>query len=144
MEDLLECIFGEIRSPSEVHGQLSVEDLGSGRYAVGGGIPLEEFNQEMGTGFSNEYGETLGGLLLHHYGELPAEGAIIEIQNFRFTATEIGNNRIKRVEFVRHPGAGGTREDGQEAGPEETKKETDVAEGARDYQVRDTQGQEES
>ncbi len=106
MEDLLECIFGEILSPSEVRQQLTVEDLGGGRYAVDGGMPLDEFNLAMGADFSDEYGETLGGLLLHHYGELPVEGAAIALSEFHFTVTEVGDNRIKRVEFLRQEPAG--------------------------------------
>lgn len=120
MEDLLECIFGEIRSPSELHEQVTVEDMGSGRYAVDGGIPLETFNLEMETDFSDEYGETLGGLLLHHYGELPVEGVTIELTGFHFTVMEVGENRIKRVEFLLQEHAGelekvNIRDKGEEA-----------------------------
>lgn len=99
MEDLLECIFGEIHSPSDEVDQVSIKDLGEGRYAVEGSIPVTEFNQEMGSELSDEWGETIGGLLLHHYGELPPQGDTIEIQGFRFIVTEVEENRIKAVEF---------------------------------------------
>ena len=101
MEDLLECIFGQIRSPSEVHRQVSINDLGDGRYAVDGGMPVEEFNHEMGTKLSVEWGETVGGLLLHHYGELPPEGATIDLGELHFTVVDVGENRIRTVEFER-------------------------------------------
>jgi len=99
MEDLLECIFGEIHSPSDEVDQVSIKDLGEGRYAVDGSMPIAEFNQEMGSAFSEEWGETIGGLLLHHYGELPAEGRQIEIDGFRFKVIDVEENRIKTVEF---------------------------------------------
>ena len=101
MEDLLECIFGEIQSPSDEHLHISIKDLGNGRYAVDGGIPVEEFNEKMDTKLSDEWGETVGGLLLHHYGELPPEGAAIEIGEFHFTTVDVGDNRIRTVEFER-------------------------------------------
>jgi putative hemolysin len=99
MEDLLECIFGEIHSPSDEVHQFSIKDLGEGRYAVNGSMPVIEFNKEMGSELSDEWGETIGGLLLHHYGELPPQGDKIEISQFRFIVTEVEENRIKTVEF---------------------------------------------
>jgi putative hemolysin len=99
MEDLLECIFGEIHSPSDEVHQVSIKDLGEGRYVVEGSMPVTEFNQEMGSELSDEWGETIGGLLLHHYGELPPQGDKIEIDGFRFIVTEVEENRIKTVEF---------------------------------------------
>jgi len=99
MEDLLECIFGEIHSPSDEVHQFSIKDLGEGRYAVNGSMPVIEFNKEMGSELSDEWGETIGGLLLHHYGELPPQGDKIEISQFRFIVTEVEENRIKAVEF---------------------------------------------
>ena len=103
MEDLLECIFGEIHSPSDELHQVSIKDLGEHRYAVDGSMPIAEFNQEMNSDLSEEWGETIGGLLLHHYGELPPEGDKVEIDRFRFRVTEVEENRIKTVEFEETP-----------------------------------------
>ena len=103
MEDLLECIFGEIHSPSDEVDQVSIKDLGEGRYAVDGSMLIAEFNQQMGSDLSVEWGETIGGLLLHHYGELPPEGDKIEIDGFRFRVIEVEENRIKTVEFEKTP-----------------------------------------
>jgi len=103
MEDLLECIFGEIHSPSDEVDPASIKDLGDGRYAVNGSMPIVEFNQQMESALSLEWGETIGGLLLHHYGELPPEGDKIEIDGFRFRVVEVEENRIKTVEFEKTP-----------------------------------------
>jgi CBS domain containing-hemolysin-like protein len=108
MEDLLECIFGEIHSPSDEQYQISIKDPREGRYIVEGGISVSEFNQEMGSHLSDEWGETIGGLILHHYGELPSEGASLEIGGFRFVVVEVEENRIKTLEFEK------TREEGEE------------------------------
>jgi putative hemolysin len=101
MEDLLECIFGDIRSSSDAQLEISIKDLGDGRYTVDGGMPVEKFNQDMGTTLSDEWGETLGGLLLHHYGELPHEGAAIDVGEWRFKVVDVVDNRIRTVEFER-------------------------------------------
>lgn len=99
MEDLLECIFGQIYSRSELHRKVSIKDLGEGQYVVNGMMPVTKFNQEMGTQFSKKWSETIGGLLLYHYGELPIEGATIEMDGFKFTATDVTDNRIKVIHF---------------------------------------------
>lgn len=101
MEDLLECIFGEIHSPSDELLQVPVKDLGDGRYSIDGAMPIKELNMELKTALSDEWGETLGGLLLHHYGELPPEGAVIRIDALQFTVVEAEQNRIKTVELQR-------------------------------------------
>lgn len=111
MEDLLECIFGEIHSPSDEVDQVSIKDLGDGRYAVDGSMPITEFNQQMGSNLSEEWGETIGGLLLHHYGELPPEGDKIEIDRFRFRVTEVEENRIRTVEFEIAPDLASSEEE---------------------------------
>jgi len=127
MEDLLECIFGEIHSPSDELHQVSIKELGEGRYAVDGSMPVVEFNQEMGSQLSEEWGETIGGLLLHHYGELPPQGGKIEIEGFRFIVIEVEENRIKTVEF------GKIHEDPQPNGkqPEDTQDKIQDADPER-------------
>ncbi|MFH1123319.1 MAG: hemolysin family protein, partial [Pseudomonadota bacterium] len=101
MEDLLECIFGEIHSPSDELFQVNIKDLGDGRYAIDGAMPIREFNEEMHTELSDEWAETLGGLLLHLYGELPPKGAVIRLGELQFTVIDAEQNRIKTVELQR-------------------------------------------
>lgn len=97
MEDLLECVFGEIRSPSDVPHAEQIEALGDGRYALDAAISVVDFNQEFGAGLDSEQAETLGGILLNAFGELPQEGAAIELLGFRFSVAEVEANRITRV-----------------------------------------------
>jgi len=99
MEDLLECIFGGIHSPSEDYYQIGIKDREKGSYVVDGSITIIEFNAEMDSNLSDAWGETIGGLLLHHYGELPPEGARIEYDRFVFTIVEVDENRIKTVDL---------------------------------------------
>ena len=101
MEDLLECIFGEIHSPSDERRHVRVKELGDGRYAADGGMTIGEFNKEMDTKLSDQWGETIGGLLLHHYGELPPEGATMDLDELRFKVVEVEENRIKSIEIER-------------------------------------------
>jgi len=116
MEDLLECIFGEIHSPSDTVQQVSIENLGEGRYTVDASMPVIEFNLEMGSDFSDEWGETIGGLLLHLFGELPLEGATMEVEKYKFRVVEVEENRIKTVEFEKLPDTSEPEEEPPEPG----------------------------
>ncbi len=120
MEDLLECIFGEIHSPSDTLARVSIEDLGEGRYTVDASMPVTEFNQEMGSDFSDEWGETIGGLLLHHFGELPPAGATLEFDKFKFSVVEVEENRIKTVAFEIAPDTNNLGEQPPEPGGNNT------------------------
>ena len=76
MEDLLECIFGDIPSPSDQVDNFALETVGENQYLVDGGMPLDQFNEHIGFILSGEEIETIGGLVLHAFGELPQEGSL--------------------------------------------------------------------
>ena len=98
MEDLLECIFGDIQSPSDHTSGKHINDIGGGRrYDVDGAIPIDDLNEVTGSNLSDEFAETLGGLLLHEFGELPPENTTILIDGLRFTIKEVKDNRVKQV-----------------------------------------------
>ena len=97
MEDLLECIFGSIRSPSDGISTRFIQSIDGGLHEVDGAIPIGDLNQVIGSSFSDDSSETLGGLLLNEFGELPPEGTVITIGGLRFTVKEVRENRIKKV-----------------------------------------------
>jgi len=101
MEDLLECIFGDIPSPSDTTEEFPVEELGPNLYRLDGAFPLDRFNARFEARFLESEMETLGGMLLHEFGELPVEGTVIELEPFRFTIAAIDNNRIEQIQVER-------------------------------------------
>jgi CBS domain containing-hemolysin-like protein len=103
MEDLLECIFGDIPSRTHRRHRTHVEDLGDGRQATAGTMLVADFNRKTGADLPSGEANTVGGLLLHSFGELPAVDAVAEIGNLRFTVTEVAKNRIKKVVWERLP-----------------------------------------
>ena len=112
MGDLLEAIFGDIPTPSDEADEAWIRELPGERFTLPGSTPLEEFNARFGAAL--EYGElkTLGGLVLHHFGELPAEGDSIEIGPFAFWAQRIDTNRIAEVTVkALHPEGAGQTDD---------------------------------
>ncbi len=106
MEDLLECIFGEIRSASdETTEELDLKELADGSSRLQASMPIEQFNQDFGGALDDTIAETVGGLLLHEYGELPPEGTRIVLGTLEFTVVKVGHNRVEEVTVVMLPGA---------------------------------------
>jgi len=97
MEDLLECIFGDIPSPSDRRHRTRVDILDDGRRATSGTMLVADFNGEADANLPIDQADTIGGLLLHEFGELPPADAVVEIEGLRFTVMEVSKNRIKKV-----------------------------------------------
>jgi magnesium and cobalt transporter len=97
MEDLLEVIFGEIQSPSELQAQTTFETLPDGSLQVDATMPLADFNRAFGQKFVAENVETIGGLILGRVGVLPSEGTQITLGKLEVRVLEIRYNRIESL-----------------------------------------------
>lgn len=97
MEDLLECIFGDIPSRSDQAVKLEYEKLSDEIARVPGIMKVSQFNREFQTAFDADDVETVAGLLLREHGELPAEGTQITLGHYAFEVVELNANRIESV-----------------------------------------------
>ncbi len=97
MEDLLECIFGDIPSPSETQDLSNVEVLDDGSAQVDGSLPIAQFNAEFDRHLDDTDFETIGGYILHHFGELPDEGSSIVVDELSVTIKIVEANRIRTM-----------------------------------------------
>jgi CBS domain containing-hemolysin-like protein len=99
MEDLLEVIFGDIPSGSDAAQQDTVEfaPLGPGEYRLDGAIRLEQLRRELEVELAGGGAETVGGLLLQEFGELPSSGARAVIEGVEFVVTKVADRRIQEV-----------------------------------------------
>jgi len=99
MEDLLECIFGEILSHSELkrERQLNPQDVDDRTWRVDGAMTIDHLGRLMDTRLDASGAETVAGLLLESFGELPAEGSRIVIGHHEFTVEAVAGQRIAGV-----------------------------------------------
>ncbi len=97
MEDLLECIFGDIPSPSDAMDVNNVEILEDGSTQLDGSITIAQFNAEMGGALDDTEFETIGGYILHEFGELPEQGSTIALDPFTITVQTVEANRIRTL-----------------------------------------------
>ncbi|HYD63416.1 MAG TPA: transporter associated domain-containing protein [Noviherbaspirillum sp.] len=89
IEDVLEQIVGDIEDEydydEEEDNILPVNDGALGlRWRVKALTEIEQFNEALGTGFSDEDVDTIGGLVANHLGRVPRKGDVFDIDNVRF------------------------------------------------------------
>jgi magnesium and cobalt transporter len=89
IEDVLEQIVGDIEDEYDFDEEddniLPTKHGPDGpRWRVKALTEIEQFNEKLGTDFSDEDVDTIGGLVACHLGRVPRKGDIFEIDNLRF------------------------------------------------------------
>jgi len=101
IEDVLEQIVGEIEDESDTdETEFHIKKLTDTQFTVKSLTTLEEFNTAFNSNLSDEEFDTIGGLVMHHFGHLPKRGESIEIQNFKFKVLHADNRRIRLLKVL--------------------------------------------
>jgi CBS domain containing-hemolysin-like protein len=113
LEDVLEEIVGEIQDEGDAEAA-PVRSVGNGVWMADATVPLRELEEfidretgvEPGTRgtlrFPDEGDyETLGGYVTATAGRVPAVGAHVDLEGFRFTVRGADDRRVTRVEIAR-------------------------------------------
>ena len=100
IEDLLETIVGDIQDEYDLETEMfSVEPDGS--LLADGRLTIEELEEHFHIEVEREKFETLGGLIFHLTGRIPAAGEVIESDTLVLTVLEADERRIARVRVAR-------------------------------------------
>lgn len=105
IEDVLEQIVGDIEDEydiDEVDGHIKKHDEDT--YIVKAHTPIDEFNDYFKTNFSDDKFDTIGGILLQHFGHLPKRGESIKLDHWRFKVLHSDNRRIYLLEMKKVKG----------------------------------------
>lgn len=102
IEDILELIVGEIEDEYDDVEDADVRQLSRHTYTVRALMPIEDFNQQFSTHFSDDEVDTVGGLVMQSFGHLPARGESITIDGYQFKIAVADRRRIIQV-HVRVP-----------------------------------------
>lgn len=98
IEDVLEQIVGDIEDEydfDETEDNI-IRDT-QGRYRVKALTEIADFNEVLGTEFSDEEFSTIGGLVVSQFGHLPKRGETITFNNLKFTALRADSRRLHSV-----------------------------------------------
>lgn len=101
IEDVLEEIVGEIEDEHDIEAEADIKPLNNGKYLVKALTPIEDFNSNFNTNFSDEEVDTLGGILLQNFGHLPKRGESLILEGLNFNIVNADKRRILLVEVSR-------------------------------------------
>ncbi len=99
IEDVLEQIVGDIEDEYDIDEEDVYIKKHEDTYIVKAQTPIEEFNEYFQTNFSDEEFDTIGGIVLQHFGHLPKRGEKIKFSNLRFKVLHSDNRRIYLLEI---------------------------------------------
>lgn len=107
LEDLNEEIFGNIADEYDTDDaaaedpnldNINDETTQNLNQTILGSMRLSDLNENLGTSFSSEYYDTIGGLIMEKCGEVPQIGSTIKIENYNFTVIKTEGNRISELQ----------------------------------------------
>jgi magnesium and cobalt transporter len=96
IEDVLEQIVGDIEDEYDFDEDEDniIPDGAAGVYRVKADTEIADFNEALGTEFSDEEYDTVGGLVLKTVGQLPKRGDRIHIDGLTFTVQRVDSRRL--------------------------------------------------
>lgn len=95
IEDVLEQIVGDIADEYDYdEAEDNILREGDGSFRVKAQTEIGDFNLALGTAFSDEAFDTVGGLVTHAFGRLPKRGEKIEIAGLEFEVLRADSRRL--------------------------------------------------
>lgn len=98
LEDLIEEIFGDIRDEFDTLG-LPIQILPGEQLLINGDVQVEQLNEWLDLDIQDEDLDTIGGLILNSFGEVPKPGDSIEISGILFTVFQMEGRGISRLKM---------------------------------------------
>jgi magnesium and cobalt transporter len=95
IEDVLEQIVGDIEDEYDYdEDEDNIIQQAADRYRVKALTEIVDFNEALGTEFSDEEFSTIGGLVVNKFGHLPKRGDAVDIENIRVTVVRADSRRL--------------------------------------------------
>ena len=102
IEDVLEQIVGDIEDEYDINEDEDnlIQDA-AGNWRVKAATEIADFNDALGTSFSDEEYDTIGGLVIKAAGQLPKRGDSVVIDDLVFTVLRADSRRLHSL-LVEH------------------------------------------
>jgi magnesium and cobalt transporter len=95
IEDILEQIVGDIADEHDVEDETFIKTLDADNHTVKALTSVDDFNEHFGSDFSTEDFDTIGGVVLSHFGHIPQRDEAITIGPFHFKVLNADNRQIR-------------------------------------------------
>lgn len=101
IEDVLEQIVGEIEDEHDFDEEDSnIKEVEDGIIMVKALTPVDDFNEHFGARFSDDEFDTIGGIVIHHFGRVPECNESIRIDNWQFKVVNGTSRQINLLEVT--------------------------------------------
>jgi len=101
IEDVLEQIVGEIEDEHDYDEEDSmIKEVEDGIIMVKALTPIEDFNEHFDAGFPSDEFDTIGGIVIHHFGRVPECNEHIRIDNWQFKVVNGTSRQINLLEVT--------------------------------------------
>ena len=102
LEDIVEEIVGEIQDEHDEEAPL-VYERAPGHYFVDAGISVYDLEEQLGEPICEDKSDfdSLGGMLVHLAGEVPAIGESLDAGPYRVVVLDADERHVRRVEMLR-------------------------------------------
>ncbi len=98
IEDVLEQIVGDIEDEYDYdEDEDNIIQNNDGHFRVKALTEIEDFNEAIGTTFSDEEFSTIGGLIVNKFGHLPKRNDQVVIENLSVTVVRADSRRLHSV-----------------------------------------------
>jgi len=105
LEDILEEIFGEIEDEYDQEDYIE-KQLSEDEFLFSGRLEIDQLNNKYDLGFPEGDYQTLSGYLVMTTETIPDQGAVIELEGYRFIFELVSNTKIETVRVIRLPKEG--------------------------------------
>lgn len=101
IEDVIEQIVGDIDDEYDVDDEEYIRQHRANRFTLKARAPIAHFNEFFGSTLPDSQYDTIGGLVVHHFGRVPARGDEIEFDGFNFKVLRADRRRVKILRVLR-------------------------------------------
>jgi CBS domain containing-hemolysin-like protein len=115
LEDIMEEIVGEIRDEYDQSEEELYQQVSPDEFLIQGRMDLDDVNELLGTHYSKEVADTLGGFIYGEMGRVPVGGEQVTVEGWTLTVEQISGRRIRKVRARRLSPAPESKEEEQDA-----------------------------
>ena len=97
IEDVLEEIVGEIEDETDVAEKKPIRPMSDGTFFVEALTAIDDFNAFFNTEFSDVEFDTISGVVVNAFGQLPSRNQSIQLNDFEFSVIRADERRLSSL-----------------------------------------------
>ncbi|GAB5414227.1 MAG: HlyC/CorC family transporter [Congregibacter sp.] len=103
IEDVLEEIVGEIEDETDEEEDQYIRRISDDDFFIKALTPIDDFNEYFNADMDDDEFDTIGGLVMHAFGHMPARNEVTQINGFEFKVINADQRKIHSLR-LRPPG----------------------------------------